>query len=115
MFGRKLVEDLEGFFWFWIEKSLFQFENDIFLCGAYILPMTPHLPLLRKTNYFGKLNEILIKYKDKGDILIMGDLNARTGNEDGLHEKLGKLLNHLLPDIEALFWKLVTGITVMSK
>ena len=30
----------------------------------------------------------------------MGDLNARTGNEDGLHEKLGKQLNHLLPDIE---------------
>ena len=44
---------------------------------------------------------ISIKYKDKWDILITGDLNARTGNEDGLHEKLGKQLNHLLPDIEA--------------
>ena len=43
---------------------------------------------------------MLIKYKDKGDILIMEDLNARTGNEDGLHEKLGKQLNHLLPGIE---------------
>ena len=31
----------------------------------------------------------------------MGDLNARTRNEDGLHEKLGKQLSHLLPDIEA--------------
>ena len=31
----------------------------------------------------------------------MGDLNARTGNEDSLHEKLGKQLSHLLPDIEA--------------
>ena len=31
----------------------------------------------------------------------MGDLNARTGNEDSLHEKLGKQLIHLLPDIEA--------------
>ena len=30
----------------------------------------------------------------------MGDLNARTGNEDGLHEKLCKQLNQLLPDIE---------------
>ena len=30
----------------------------------------------------------------------MGDLKATTGNEDGLHEKLGKQLNHLLPDIE---------------
>ena len=31
----------------------------------------------------------------------MGDLNARTRNEDGLNEKLGKQLRHLLPDIEA--------------
>ena len=29
---------------------------------------------------------------------MMGDLKARTGNEDG---KLGKQLNHLLPVIEA--------------
>ena len=43
---------------------------------------------------------MLIKYKVKGDILIMGNLNARTGNEDDLHEKLGKQLNHLLPDRE---------------
>ena len=37
-------------------------------------------------DYFGKLNEMLIKYKDKGDILIMGNLNTRTENEDGIHE-----------------------------
>ena len=43
---------------------------------------------------------MLIKYKDKGDAVIMGDLNVRTGNEDNLHEKLGKQLSHLLPDIE---------------
>ena len=30
----------------------------------------------------------------------MGYLKARTGSEDGLHEKLDKQLNHLLPDIE---------------
>ena len=37
----------------------------------------------------------------KWDILIMGDLNARTRNENGLQEKLGEQLNHILPDIEA--------------
>ena len=50
------------------------------------LPITPPLPLLKKMDYFGKLNEMLIKYKDKGDILIIGDLNTRTENEDGIHE-----------------------------
>ena len=40
---------------------------------------------------------MLVKYKDKGDILIMGDLNTRTGNKDGLHEKLGKQLKQPTP------------------
>ena len=43
----------------------------------------------------------------------MGDLNARAENEDGLHEKLGKELNHLLPDIEAT--TLETGSRCQSK
>ena len=44
---------------------------------------------------------MLIKYKVKWDILLMGDLNAWTGNEDSPHEKLGKQLGQLLPDTEA--------------
>ena len=99
-FVLKLVENTEVFLR--LEKSLFQFENDIFLCGAYIPPNNTTPTITAKTDYFRKLNEMLIKYKDKGDILIMGDLNARTGNEDGLQEKLRKQLNHLLPDIEEI-------------
>ena len=41
---------------------------------------------------------MLTKFKNKGNILIIGDLNARTENEVGLHEKLGKL-SHLLANI----------------
>ena len=92
------MEDTEGFLWFPIEKSLFQLENDIFLCVAYIPPNNTTPTITTKTDYFGKPNEILTKHKG---VSIMGDLNTRTGNEDGLHEKLGKQLSHLLPDIEA--------------
>ena len=84
-----------------VREVLFQLENDIFLCGAYIPPTNATPTIHTETDYLGKLCEMLIKYKDIGDILIMGDLNARAENEDGLHEKLGKELNHLLPDIEA--------------
>ena len=59
------------------------------------------LTITTKIDYFGKLNKILIKYKDKGDFLFVGDLNARIGSEDSLHEKLGNQQSHLLPDIEA--------------
>ena len=80
------MEDAEGFLWFLLEKSLFQLENDIFLCGTYIPPNNTTPTIIKKMDYFEKLNEMLIKYKDKGDILIMGDLNIRTENEDGIHE-----------------------------
>ena len=100
-FGLKLVEDTEEFLWFRLKKSLFQLENDIFLCAAYIPPNNTTPTITTKKYYFGKLNEILIKYNDKGDVVIMGDLNARTGNESSLHEKIGNQLSHLLPDIEA--------------
>ena len=92
-FGLKLVENAEGFLWFRLEKSLFQLQNDIFLYGAYIPPNNTTPTITTKAGYFGKLNEMLIKYKIKWDILIMGGLNSKTGNKDGLHEKLGKQLN----------------------
>ena len=92
-FGLKLVGNAEGFLWFRLEKSLFQLQNDIFLYGAYIPPNNNTPTITTKAGYFGKLNEMLIKYKIKWDILIMGDLNSKTGNKDGLHEKLGKQLN----------------------
>ena len=62
-FGMKLVEDTEGSLWFWLEKSLFQLENDIFLCGAYIPPNNTTPTITTKADYFGKLNKELIKYK----------------------------------------------------
>ena len=54
------------FLWFQLEKSLFQLENDIFHCGAYIPPNNNTPAITTKTDYFGKLNDTLIKYKDKG-------------------------------------------------
>ena len=92
-FGLKLVGNAEGFLWFRLEKSLFQLQNDIFLYGAYIPPNNTTPTITTKAGYFGKLNEMLVKYKIKWDILIMEDLNSKTGNKDGLHEKLGKQLN----------------------
>ena len=60
-FCLKLVEDTEGFLRFRSEKSLLQFENDIFLCGAYIPPNNTTPTITTKTDYFRKPNEMLIK------------------------------------------------------
>ena len=91
------MEDTEESLWFRIEKSVFQLENNMFHHLAIPLAITT------KTDYLGRLNEILIIHKDIGDVLFVGDLNARTGNEKSLHENYNHFLNILrlfdvLPD-----------------
>ena len=52
---------MEGFPWFWLGKSGFQLEYDIFLFRVYI-PSNNNTPTITtKTDYFEKLNEILTK------------------------------------------------------
>ena len=78
----RLVENSEGFLWIRLGKSFFNLENDIFLCGAHIPPKNTTQNILSKTDYFDSSENSVFKYKDKRNIVIMGDLNAWTGIED---------------------------------
>ena len=96
--GLKLIENSEGFLWFCLKKSYFKLKNDVYLCGAYIPPANTTANITSKTDYFGNLEKSILKYKNKGNIIIMGDLNARIGNKDNtLNKKLNGDLGHLLP------------------
>ena len=73
-----LASTSKDFQWMKIEKEFFNLPNDIYLCACYIPPSN--------STYFQKLNYDIIesietginKYKDKGEIMICGDMNART-------------------------------------
>ena len=52
------------------------------------------------TQKIEKLNKFLLKCNDEENILIMGDLNARVGNEGKLNDRFIEHLDHLPPDIE---------------
>ena len=99
----KLIENSEGFLWFCLKKSYFKLKNDVYLCGAYIPPANTTTNITTKTDYFGNLEKSILKYKNKGNIIIMGDLNARIGNKDNtLNKKLNEDLGHLLPTTKEL-------------
>ena len=73
----------------------------VFLYGAYFPPKSTTPNILSKTNYFASLENSIFKYKDKGNIVIMGDLNARSGIEDyTLH--LDNHISKLLPDTNSI-------------
>ena len=61
----KLVDNTEVFLWFKLDKNLFQTENDIFLCGAYIPPKNTTQNILAKTDYFSHFERAVLK-KEKG-------------------------------------------------
>ena len=57
--------------------------------------------MLSKTDYFGCLENSIFKYKDKGNIAIMSDLNTRRGIED--HTLwLDNHMSQLSPDTNAI-------------
>ena len=100
--GIKLVENTEGFLWFKLDENFFQTENDIFLCGAYIPPKNTTKNILAKTDYFGNFEKSILKYKEKGNKLILGDLNARTGSQGQSQHNFDNHLQHLLPEADKL-------------
>ena len=95
--GIKLVKDEESFIWFKLLKSFFNLDNDLFTCATYIPPQNTTLRINEKTDYWENLTNSLIDYSSKGNILITGDLNARTGKCNEIFDIRDKHLNQLCP------------------
>ena len=95
--GIKLVKDEEGFIWFKLLKLFFNLENDLFICATYIPPQNTTKRINKKTDYWENLTKSLIDYNSKGNILITGDLNARTGKSNEENEIRDKYINELCP------------------
>ena len=50
--GVKVALNTEGFIWLKLEKSFFNFINDVYLCAAYIPPQYSSKNVHMKTDYF---------------------------------------------------------------
>ena len=63
-------------------------ENDIYVCFAYCVPISSavlqrdHMP----DDLFEDLNSKLARYEQRGDLILMGDLNSRTANLEDFFE-----------------------------
>ena len=62
--------------WLKMEKDFFGFKKDLYLCACYIPPFNSPF----YDDDFIKLENEIIQLSDKGDIALIGDLNARTAN-----------------------------------
>ena len=60
-------------------KSFFGIQEDIYLCYLYNPPENSSYTQSLETDIFEIFENDIVNYSEKGKILIMGNLNARTG------------------------------------
>ena len=77
-----IVENSQcGIIWIKICKTIYNFEDDIYLCGAYIPPYNSKVLRQSGIDMFEIIETGIEKYKLLGKTIICGDLNARTASE----------------------------------
>ena len=81
--GVKILENTcKDYQWIKLDKHFFNFVNDIYLCLAYIIPSTSSYLHQHDDDILDLIErDITNKYKNKGDIVLCGDMNARSGTE----------------------------------
>ena len=65
--------------WLKLDADFFGFDKDVFLCLAYISPESSCHPTSRD-NLWNLLEEEIASFSNCGQIILTGDLNARTSS-----------------------------------
>jgi hypothetical protein len=65
--------------WVKLKKNFFMRHKDLYIGFVYVAPNMSTLATFNPEDPYQRINEIFSKYQDLGDVIIMGDLNGRTG------------------------------------
>lgn len=65
--------------WVKLEKDFFNLKNDLYICLAYIPPVNSSYSKNITTDILDNIERDVDIYNCKGDIMLCGDFNARTG------------------------------------
>jgi exonuclease III len=75
-----LEHNTEDYFWFILNKNFFNFDNDIYVCAAYIPPESSVYYKNKNEDSLNRIETDIARYSRNGYIMITGDFNARTAN-----------------------------------
>ncbi len=91
----KTIQIGKSYIWLKIQKDIVSTDRHIFLCATYLPPAES--PYYNEDTFYILQDEIC-HFQTKGNVLICGDLNARTGNEpDFVNTQGDKLLQTPAP------------------
>ena len=80
-----------------LDKTFFNFTNDLYICASYIPPINSSREINLQTDYFHSLLEFINKYIEQGNILLAGDFNSTSDirlkdNIQVIEDPLAKLI-----------------------
>ena len=81
--GIRITDNLNGDkIWIKLKKDFFNFEKDIFICFAYIPPLSSTYTRKLEYDIFQKIEDEKSKFPNEGNIILAGDFNAKTNVEN---------------------------------
>ncbi|CAB4018460.1 Hypothetical predicted protein [Paramuricea clavata] len=88
-----IEKQTKNFLWCRIDRTILNQTKDLFVCGVYIPPeMSPYFD----DEIFEELENDILNFSKKGNIMLLGDFNARTSN---LKDFVSKEGNTFINDI----------------
>jgi exonuclease III len=76
--GTKIVRETEYGIWIKLCKHVFGMEKDLYICGVYIPPTSSPYAIQHP---FESVENDMVNLSNDCDFLLMGDMNARSGNK----------------------------------
>lgn len=71
----------DDYVWLNLDKDYLNLSENIFLCYAYIPPENSSYYVQRKQHTLDFIEAEILEYSQLGSVMILGDLNARTGTK----------------------------------
>ncbi len=92
----KSIKIGKSYIWLKIQKDIVSTDRHIFLCATYLPPAeSPYY----NEETFSILQDEICHFQTKGNVLICGELNARTGNEPDCHKSVPWTSVHSPPEV----------------
>ena len=76
---RKFKSTNNDCMWLKLSKTFFNLDYDIYVCCCYLPPSNSKVVVQANVDLHQILQQEIMQYQSKGEVIIIGDLNSRTG------------------------------------
>ena len=77
---QKIKSKNDDCLWLLLNKNMYNTNKDLYICCCYLPPSNSQNVLARNIDVMDTLHQEILLHESKGNVILIGDLNSRTGN-----------------------------------